>query len=93
MCITRAQIDLNVTTLQGVKVLVLDPLKCAYLSGVTDDDVIKMYALVHNMIVGVAKRLSQPYSSSVSDRKEFEPDLKTAAYEQKPLILAVRRKA
>lgn len=90
----HAQIDSSVTTLQGVKALILDPLKCAHQSGVTDNDVIKMYALVHNMSVGTSKTLGAVRTTiSTPDHKEFEKDMRSAAREQRPLVLAVQKKA
>ena len=80
-----------------MRISVLDPLQsCAHQSGVTDEDVIKMYAQVHNTSVDTSKKLSPLYSTthtSMRDHKEFEEDMKTAAHEQRPLILAVQRKA
>lgn len=78
-----------------MKILIFDKLQsCAHQSGLTDNDVIRMYAQVLNKSVGTARELSRLYStSSERDHKEFKEDVETAACEQKPLVLAVQKKA
>ena len=86
--------DVSSIVLQEVRISILDPLQsCAHQSGVTDNDVIKMYAQVHNTNVGTFKKLSLYSTTSMRDSKNFEEDMKTAAHEQKPLVLAVQKKA
>lgn len=77
-----------------MRISIFDPLQsCAYQSGITDNDVIKMYAQVHNTSVGAFKKLNKLYSTTImQDSKKLEEDMKTAAYEQKPLVLAVQKK-